>query len=593
MTALGWAIERLGPYRLRIASLFTLSCLEVALRVLLPWPMMAIVDQALGATPPAHWIAALPGVDPHSRQSLLVAFVVLGFVIQMAHQAVLMMHTRIYTVTGHLITRDLRQGLFAHLQSLNLRHHSKTPIGDSVYRLEADAGCLEQLLLRGMLPLTFSVLTLVVMFAVLSRISVPLALVSLSVVPFLFVWIKWSARRIRPGAERTREAESRLTARLHESFAAIRLVKSFGREPYEGQRFSTFANEAMRARIHLSTREAIFSSVVGNLIVLGTSSVVLVGGLLVLRGELSLGTLLVALAYLGFVYGPLSGIANTTGSIHQALASAARVRASFALTPEIHEMSHGIQPARFQGRIEFEDVSFSYDQRPVLEQITFTAEPGETLALVGPSGSGKTTLVSLIPRFYDPRGGRILIDGVDASRFDLQALRQQVAIVLQEAVVMSGTIRDNLQYGRLDASHAEIEAAARGANAHEFIVQLERGYQTELGEAGAGLSGGQKQRLSMARAFLKDAPILILDEPTAALDTISERLVFSAILRLRKGRTTLVIAHRLSTVRNADRILVMDRGRIVAQGTHDTLLEESELYRRLAAQLADPGMDEE
>ncbi len=587
MSLLRWALDQVGPYRTRVGILFTLSCAEVLLRILLPWPMMAIVDQALGSTPPSPWVAALPGVDVANRDSLLIAIVALGFVIQMAHQAVLMAHSRVYSVTGHLITRDLRQRLFVHLQGLNLRHHTETPIGDSVYRLQQDATCLEQLLLRGVLPLTFSALTLIVMFTILLTIDVSLALVSLAVVPFLFVWIKWSARRIQPGAERTRLLESRLTARLHESFAAIRLVKSFAREPYEGQRFSGAADEAMRARVGLSTREAVFSSVVGNLIVLGTSLVVLVGGLLVLRGRLSIGIMLVALAYLGFVYGPLSGIANTTGSIQQALASAKRVRETFSLTPEAHDAPHAKEPGRLTGRVVFDQVTFGYTEKPVLQDVSFVAEPGEMVALVGPSGSGKTTLVGLIARFYEPQAGRILIDGTDIAQFKLRGLRQQLSLVLQEAVVLSGTVLENLRYGRLDARDSEVEGAARAAHAHDFITALAHGYHTELGEAGAGLSGGQKQRLSMARAFLKDAPILILDEPTASLDTISERLVFSALRRLRQGRTTFVIAHRLSTVRDADRIIVLERGRVVAQGTHDSLLRDSELYRRLALQLTD------
>jgi ABC-type multidrug transport system fused ATPase/permease subunit len=584
-------LRQLRPYRRRIAVLVALSCVEVALRVLLPWPMKAVVDHALGAEPPPDWLLALARVRAGDRQSLLVAIVVVGFLVQIAHQMVLMMHTRVYTVTAHRITRDLRQQLFAQLQGLALRHHSKTPIGESVYRLEADAGSLEHLLLRGFLPLTFSALTLIVMFAILVRINLSLALVSLSVVPFLFVWIRWSARRIRPRAEHTRRLESRMSARLYESFAAIRLIKSFAREPYEGQRFSGAAEEAMDARIKLSTREAIFSSVVGALTMVGSTSVILVGGLLVLNGRLSVGTLLVALAYLGFVYGPLSGIANTTGTIQEALVGLQRVRDSFRITPEISDRAGGIVPVRLSGRVEFRHVFFAYDRKVVLEDISLVADPGELIALVGPSGSGKTTLLSLVPRFYDPSSGRVLIDGIDTYRYDLSALRRQVAIVQQESVVLSGSIRDNLRYGRLDADDADVEAAARAAHAHEFIEALPAGYDTTLGEAGAGLSGGQKQRLSIARAFLKDAPILLLDEPTAALDTISERLVFSALRDLRRGRTTFVIAHRLSTVRHADRIVVIDSGRIVAEGTHESLLLASVLYRRLAAQLEDDQGD--
>jgi ATP-binding cassette, subfamily B, bacterial len=521
-----------------------------------------------------------------TREGWLVFAILAGIIIQVLHQVVLMGHTRVHTRTGHLLTRDLRQRLFLHLQALSLRHHSRMPVGEAAYRLQSDAAFLDQLLVRGVLPLAFSSVTLVVMFAILMRIEVRLALVSLTVVPFLFFWIRWSAKRIRPRAEQTHALESRLTARLHESFSAIRLVKSFAREPYESRRFSGAATEAMEARVTLSAREAWFSLVVGNLIVLGTSLVLLVGGLAALRGQLTIGTLLIALAYLGFVYGPLSGIANTTGTIQQALASARRVREAFSMAVEVDD---GSAPSpRLQGRIEFQNVSFTYDGRPILRGVSFAVNPGELVALVGPSGSGKTTLVSLIPRFYDPLEGRILVDGEDSSRYRLRTLREQVAIVQQEVIVLAGSIRDNLRYGRLDADDEEIERAARAAHAHDFIMRLDHGYDTELAEAGSGLSGGEKQRLSIARAFLKNAPILILDEPTAALDTVSEELVFAAVEGLRRGRTTFVIAHRLSTVRAADRILVLEAGQIIAEGTHQGLLKSSPLYRRLATQLTHP-----
>jgi ABC-type multidrug transport system fused ATPase/permease subunit len=305
------------------------------------------------------------------------------------------------------------------------------------------------------------------------------------------------------------------------------------------------------------------------------------------RGRLPGGTRLLARAYLAFVYGPLSGIANTTGTIQQALASGRRVREMFALATEVDD---GSAPSpRLTGHIEFRDVTFGYESRAVLHGVSLTARRGELLALVGPSGSGKTTLVSLIPRFYDPSAGRILVDGEDSSRYRLRTLREQVAIVQQEVIVLAGSVRDNLRYGRLDATDEEIERAARAAHAHDFILRLDQGYDTELAEAGIGLSGGEKQRLSIARAFLKDAPILILDEPTAALDTLSEELVFQAVEQLRQGRTTFVIAHRLSTVRAADRILVLDQGRLAGEGTHESLLRTSELYRQLAARLTTPS----
>jgi ABC-type multidrug transport system fused ATPase/permease subunit len=574
----GW--KNLRPYTGRLLALALLAVAEVALRVALPWPMTVVVDQALGNRPPPGWIVWFAGP---SRVSWLALAVAAGVLIQMAHQAVLMAHTRIHTVTGHLLTRDLRQRLFLHLQALSLRHHSKLPVGEAVYRLQWDAAFLDQLLVRGVLPLVFSAATLIVMFTILATINLQLALVSLAVVPFLFLWIRWHSHRIRPTADRTLVLESRLTARLHESFSAIRLVKSFAREPYEGLRFAEAASDAMHARVTLTGRESWFSLVVGNLIVLGTALVLLFGGLQVLRGRLTVGMLLLALAYLGFVYGPLSGIATTIGTIQQSLASGRRVRDLFALSTEVDDGS--VPAPRLKGTVEFQQVSFSYDGRPALRGVSFTAQPGEMIALVGPSGSGKTTLVSLIPRLYNPSRGHILLDGHDSSRYRLRTLREQVAFVLQDVIVLAGSVRDNLRYGQLDASDEAIEEAARAAHAHDFIMRLPHGYDTELAEAGQGLSGGERQRLSIARAFLKDAPILILDEPTAALDTVSETLIFRAIEHLRESRTTFVIAHRLSTVLTADRILLMDHGEIAAEGNHESLLVSSELYRQLAAQL--------
>jgi ATP-binding cassette, subfamily B, bacterial len=574
----GW--KNLRPYSGRLLALAALSAAEVALRVTLPWPMKVLVDNAAGAQSPPQWIVAVAG---RSRESWLLFAVIAGVLIQVTHQAVLMAHTRIHTVTGHMLTRDLRQRLFMHLQALGLRHHARMPVGDAVYRLQSDAAFLDQLLVRGVLPLVFSAATLAVMFAVLATIDLQLAVVSLAIVPLLYAWIRWYGRSLGPTAARTHAIESRLTARLHESFSAIRLVKSFAREPYEGRRFATAAGDVMEARVTLTGREAWFSLVVGNLIVIGTSLVLYFGGLHVIRGRITLGTLLLALAYLGFVYGPLSGIAATTGTIHQALASARRVRDMFRLSTEVDD---GNAPSpQLTGRIEFREVSFAYDGEPVLRNVSFAATPGELIAIVGPSGSGKTTLVSLIPRFYDPMTGQILLDGIDSRKFRLRTLREQIAIVQQDVVVLAGSIRDNLRYGRLDATDSEIEEAARAAHAEDFIMRLDHRYDSELAEAGGGLSGGEKQRLSIARAFLKHARILILDEPTAALDAVSEQLIFRAIDRLRKDRTTLVIAHRLSTVRAADRILVLNRGQLVASGTHDVLLQTSDLYRQLAAQL--------
>jgi ABC-type multidrug transport system fused ATPase/permease subunit len=304
-------------------------------------------------------------------------------------------------------------------------------------------------------------------------------------------------------------------------------------------------------------------------------------------GRLSIGRLTVVISYLAAVYGPLSAIAHTTGQLQGALAGAKRVRAMFAMIPETVDAAGAIDAAEVKGDVRFDDVGFTYPNGPrVLHDISFSAKPGEMIALVGLTGAGKTTLVSLIPRFYDATAGRVLIDGADVRHYRVRSLRESIAIVLQDPVLFSGTIADNLRYGRLDATRQEIEEAARAAHAHEFIARLPKGYDTEIAEAGGGLSGGERQRLSVARAILKNAPILILDEPTSSLDSISEEIVFAALRRLRAGRTTIVIAHRLSTVRDADRILVLDGGQIAAQGRHEELLKSSQLYRRMCARLS-------
>jgi len=307
----------------------------------------------------------------------------------------------------------------------------------------------------------------------------------------------------------------------------------------------------------------------------------------VLSGELTFGSLLVVIAYLGAVYGPLSTIAHTTGNFQTALAGVRRVRRMFALEPETVDVPGAIEAKNLNGEIQFENVVFEYQPgMPVLKGISFVAKPGEMIALVGLSGAGKTTLVSLIPRFYDAVGGRVLVDGREVKKYKIRSLREQIALVLQDPVLFGGTIADNLRYGRLTATDQEIEAAGRAAHAHDFIMRLPNGYQSSVAEAGGGLSGGERQRLSIARALVKDAPILILDEPTSSLDALSEEAVFDALKKLCAGRTTIVIAHRLSTIRDAHKILLLDAGSIIAEGTHDELLASSDLYRRMCARLS-------
>jgi ATP-binding cassette subfamily B protein len=585
-----WTLSFLRPYRSRVVLLAFLSLVEIGLGALQPWPLAVVVNYVFDhekhqmAEPFRHWLDAITGGN---LIVLLIVLVIAGVVLQVTNQFASMFHTQFQVDTGQRMVFDLRGKLFEHLQALGLHHHITTNTGDAVYRLEVDAYSIENLVMSGLFPLASSVITLVVMFTILVKLDRTVALLSLTVVPFLYLCLRYYTKTLVNREERVKEIESKLVERMYETFSAMRLVKSFAREPYEAERFATSSNAAMRARISITWQESLFSVVVSTITILGTALVLGVGGLHVLRGQMTLGALLVVIAYLGAVYGPLSAIAHTTGQLQGAMAGARRVRRIFAVIPETVDAPGSIDAKNLKGDIRFENVGFKYpDGTEVLHNIDFEASPGQMIALVGLTGAGKTTLVSLIPRFYDATSGRVLVDGVDVRQYRVRSLRDRIAIVLQDPVLFSGSITSNLRYGRLDATVEEIQAAARAAHAHEFISHLSKGYDTEIAEAGGGLSGGERQRLSVARAIVKDAPILILDEPTSSLDSISEEIVFAALRRLRAGRTTIVIAHRLSTVRDADRILVLDGGKIAARGRHDELLKTSQLYRRMCARLS-------
>jgi len=585
---LPWTLTFLRPYRKRVALLSFLLVSEIALGALQPWPLGIVIDYVLGSTPfPPQVQPYVAAIAQQHRLALLIAVVAGGVVLQVVNQFVSAWGTQVQVDTGQRMVYDLRARLFEHLSALGLYHHLTTSTADAVYRIDVDAYAIENLVMSGIFPLATSIISLTVMFGWVFWLNPTIALLSLTVVPFLYMCLRYYTSTLVNREERVKELESKLLERLYETFGAIRLVKSFSRETHELERYTQAGEATMEARIAITWQSSLFSVVVSTITILGTALVVVVGGEQVMSGRLTIGQLTVVIAYLAAVYGPLSAIAHTTGQLQGAVAGAKRVRAMFALLPETVDAPGAIEPAGITGDIKFEQVGFSYpDRARVLHDISFSAKPGEMIALVGLTGAGKTTLVSLIPRFYDTTEGRVTIDGVDVRQYKVRPLREKISIVLQDPVLFQGTIEDNIRYGRLDATREEVEEAARAAHAHEFIARLPKGYDSEVAEAGGGLSGGERQRLSVARAILKNAPILILDEPTSSLDAISEEIVFAALRQLRAGRTTIVIAHRLSTVRDADRILVLDGGRIVAQGRHDELLTSSELYRRMCARLS-------
>jgi ATP-binding cassette subfamily B protein/subfamily B ATP-binding cassette protein MsbA len=588
MTVVSWTLGFLRPYRRQAVAILALSILEIGLAALAPWPLKVIVDYVLGGLPlPASLAAITPAAVAGSAVAFLVVVVLAGLLIQVVNEVVRMVHTQMQVKVAQRVVYTLRAKLLAHLQALPLRHHVLTPTADSVYRLDADAHCVDDLIIGGVFPLTLATLNLGVMFGILVYVDLTLALLSLVVAPFLYVCLRFYSRTMVDRAERVKALESTLIERAFEILSSVAAVKSFTRERHELARFSSVGDDTMAARLTLTWQESLFSVAVTAITLAGTALVLVVGGLHVLDGTLTLGSLLVVIAYLAAVYDPISAIAHSTGSLQQAVVSAKRVREIFAFTPEVLDDPDGIDASGIAGHLRFDEVSFTYsDHGNVLDSISFEARPGELVALVGLTGAGKTTIASLVPRFFEPDSGRVLVDDIDVARYRLQSLREQIALVPQQPVLFTGTIADNIRYGRLDASDADVEAAARDANLHDFVSRLPQGYETPVQEAGATLSGGERQRIGIARALLKAAPILILDEPTSAVDAISEGAIFDTLRRLRADHTMLVIAHRLSTIRDATRILVLDEGRLIAQGSHDELIETCELYGRMCARLS-------
>ena len=575
-----WALGYLRPYRLWVALLLTLSGTEVLLGVLKPWPLKLLVDNVLGE----HSLPVLRSLDRHE----LLIFGCAGyFVLHLLNELNAAVHTRLQVGIGQRVVADLREHLFSHMQSLSLRFHYRQATGDTIYHIENDAYCVEGLTMSGFVPLVTSGATLLAMFCVLLTMNWQLALLAVSVVPLLYLVNRYFMERLIERSEALKALESRGLSLVQEVFSSIRVVQAFTREAHEATRFRAQVKDVVAARDSMTMAESIYLVLLNAATTLGTALVLYFGGRRVLSGGMSVGELLVAMSYVSSVFQPLSSMSRTLGRVQNALASARRVQRTFRNEPDVRDRPHALVAPRLRGEVEFDDVSFGYEPgRMVLEHVSFRAEPGQTVAVVGLTGAGKTTLVSLISRFFDPLSGEVRVDGRPLTDYTLHSLREQVAIVLQDPVLMSGSIADNIRYGRLDASAAEVHEAAKAAYAHEFITKLPNGYDTVLGKDGVQLSGGERQRVSIARALLRNAPLLILDEPTSAVDALAEAHIFKALARLMQHRTTFVIAHRLSTVRHADRILVLDSGRVIGSGKHEQNLESVPLYRELCERLA-------
>jgi ABC-type multidrug transport system fused ATPase/permease subunit len=576
-----WVLRYALRRRLALLAVMGVILVQAGLAVIKPWPMKFLLDYVLDTKPMPSWVRHLVDLLPgaHDSWSLVGWSVGATVLIFLLSWAVGLANSYAGISLGQRMTYDLAADLFARLQQLSLRFHTSKSVGDNIRRVTSDCTCISVILKDALLPVLSAAVTLILMFGVMVSINVWLTLVAVAVVPYM-IWV--FRRYVRPMMDlsyQQQQTESQIYAVVEQTFSAMPAVQAFCREPFNDQRFARINRDTLGVTMTLTRVELWFNVLMGLATAVGTAAILWLGGSLGMHQVLSVGTVYLFLSYLGSLYGPLASVMYSVSTIQGATGSARRVLEVMETRREIFDKPGAVALPSVRGHIELERVTFGYEpNRPVLRGVNLQVRPGESVALVGATGAGKTTLVGLLPRFFDPWQGQVRVEGRDVRDLTLKSLRSQIAIVLQEPFLFPLTIAENIAYGRRNATMGEIEAVARAARAHEFVLQLPAGYQTVIGQRGATLSVGQRQRLSIARALLKNAPILILDEPTSALDAETEQLLMEALEHLMAERTTFIIAHRLSTVRRASRIVFLKDGVLAETGTHQELLARGGLY---------------
>src|SRR5205809_7091179 len=556
-----------------IIGLF-LSLIGIGLNLLKPWPFKIIVDDFLRPTPAARgdWRTWVP--------LLCLALVV----IQFAWGIINWITNYLFVKIGLQALLKLRTDLYSYLQSLSLKYHDARRSSDSSFRVAYDSQSVQTIYNKGFTNIFGSTITLVATFVIMLRLDWRLTLVSLAIVPLIVGTIYVFANRIRRESTSIQEQESAVLAQAQEGLSSIRMVHAFGREEFEVRQFHQQARQSLQANLRLTLTNVNSALVISTLMVIGTAAMYYIGTLHVLAGTLTLGSLLVFSAYLLMLYQPLESLTYTTWAMEGATAGAKRCFEVLDRQDDVVDSPRAIAISSARGAITFNSVSFGYaEDRYVLRDVDLRIEPNQIVGLVGGTGAGKSTLLSLVPRFYDPATGSIALDGRDLREITKRTLRAQIAIVLQDTLLFSTTVRENIAYGRPDATEEEIVEAARRAQADDFIQQLPNGYASQVGERGGHLSVGQRQRIGIARAFLKNAPILLLDEPTSALDPTTESAIMETIKELMRGRTTIIITHRIATIHGVDQILVLEGGRVVEQGRGPELVARGGVYAKLYA----------
>ncbi|GAC1344884.1 MAG: ABC transporter ATP-binding protein [Ktedonobacteraceae bacterium] len=574
-----------APYRGKILLALSILIVDTLISLASPWPMKLIFDNVfLGGKLQRPWSWLIPHTITQNR--LLFFAVLCGALLLFAlvNAGAAYLGMRMLTVTGQRVIFRLRCALFAHLQQLSPSFYDRQRLGDLLTRLTSDVQSVQDVLVMALPMLLLNMMIIVGMIVILMLISPIFGVIGLVLSLCIYVVLLRYLKTIKQVARKTRRQEGNTNSLAQEHLLGIRVVQAFGMEHHLRQRYEESATQALRLNEVAADLEASLPSVVTLMTDVGTLLVLGIGGVLVMQGWMSIGDLLVFSAYLRSMFRPMRQLGKLSHTFTRASASAERVRELLQVSPAITDLPGARTAPPLRGSITFSHITFGYEpERPVLHAISFDIHPGMMVALVGHTGAGKTTILHLLQRFYDPQQGQILVDGQDIQRYTLASVRQQIALVPQDPMLFRASVRENIAYGRPQATEAEIIAAARAANADEFICRLPQGYDTILEERGIGLSGGERQRIAIARAMVRRAPLLLLDEPTVGLDAISEQSVVKALERLMVGRTTVVSAHRLSTIQKADHILVIDDGRIVESGTSAQLLAERGYYYRLYA----------
>ena len=608
MKRLGRTLQFFRPDVDRLVVVALLLLLSIGANLLKPWPLALMIDSVLGDRPAPIWLRSLSSSAQKGKLVFLLGLAVL--LLHLGQSALSSAQNYLAIQAGLSGLRRVRNEVFACLQRLSLRFHQGTRSGDLIHRAAWDTYAFQTLFQQGLVTSLTAVLSLLLMLGVMWKLNVVLTLVSLTVVPFLLLVISQFARKMTERGLAAQQADSQVTSFVQQSIAALPLIQSYTREEYEESAFTSRTAAAMEKRLSQHGWELVYWLAISVVFAFGTAGLIWFGSHQVLAGRLTVGQLLIFLAYLTQVYEPLNQLSHVGATVANALAGTQRVFEILDTPEEVkdapnprpvlsaRELATTAPPSSAkkgatprppdprtliaEGAVEFERVSFCYQKsQPVLDEVSCRIPAGQSAALIGPSGVGKTTLLNLLPRFFDPTDGVVRLDGVDLRELRLKDLRTQIALVLQEPILLPASIAENIAYGKARASRKEIEAAARAANADKFIEKLPNGYNTIVGEGATRLSVGERQRLNLARAFLKDAPILLLDEPTSALDADSEALVVSSLFKLMKGRTTLLVAHRLTTIGRVDKILVLQEGKLIEEGSPSELQARQGYYARV------------